>query len=173
MLLFIFSLRRVSSDSANQFGWIIISSIVLDCIRARYRENIKVGSDLASFQKLANRILLWFTKISKFAAKDKGPWQNVSFVGTMWEHKGRLETQYCACARDVSNGLHQKISSTFCEEASSCSKRMCARKIDGESISQRDVTPWKQRERKYLTCLTFFVMIYGDVMPRDISSIKK
>lgn len=63
---------------------------------------------------------------------------NVSFAGTMWEHKGRLETQYCACARarDVSNGLHQKISSTFCEEASSCSKRMRAWKIDGESISQ-------------------------------------
>lgn len=37
-------------------------------ISRKYRSRIR----FTSFQKLANRILLWFTKISKFAAKDKG-----------------------------------------------------------------------------------------------------
>lgn len=87
---------------------------------------MKLTNISITFQKLPSWISLWFSEYIEVYFEGQRLVANVSFAGTMWEHKGRLETQYCACtqARDVSNGLHQKISSTFCEEASSCPKRI-------------------------------------------------
>lgn len=89
---------------------------------------------------------------------------NVSFAGTMWEHKGRLETQYCACAQahDVSNGLYQKISEHFLRRSLELSKAYAC-KIDGESISQAEMK--LREEREHLTCLTFSILIYRGESP--------
>lgn len=122
----------------EQFSWIIISSVLLGCIFVPILR-ISMSDWICEFSKTdkSNTTLIFGN--AEVCCEGQRLSANVSFAGTMWEHKGRLETQYCACARarDVSNGLHQKISSTFCEEASSCSKRMRAWKIDGESISHK------------------------------------
>lgn len=112
--------------------------------------------------------------IAKFVPAGQRLIANVSFAGTMWEHKGRLETQYCACSgadtRCVSNGLHQKISSTFCEEASSCPKRIRARargKSTWNRFHKRDKA-WKRRG--CLTPLTLSARVLAGVRCRDGSS---
>lgn len=135
LLLFISSLPWVYLVLVKS-DWIAIFSMNTQFSSgiAEYRR----GVQYASFQKLANWILLWFSEMPKFTAKDKGSWQTSRLRKQCGSIKGDSKLNIVLARRHTMSrmGSIRKFLSTFCEEASSCPKRTYACKIVEESISQ-------------------------------------
>lgn len=142
--------------------------VPLGCIFVRYCE-YRGWIRFTCFQKLANRILLWFSEIPKFAAKDKGSQQTSRLREQCGSIKGDLKLNIVLAHR---HAMFRMGSIRKFQALSAKKPRVvqsgCAREKSTENrFYKRDVT---SREKRVLDLPNFFRSdLLGCIMPYYIA----